>query len=121
MLIFMLPFQATWAAVANYDVQSVHDSSHHFGHHEHQSIDIEDAKIDPDKDSLANDNIADVGTESFKDHVHYGFIHLSCDVGLSQCLPVFALEDHQYTNSNLFNYHSPPINTLDRPNWSIPV
>ena len=46
MLVFLLPLQATWAAVANYDTQGVHDSSNHFGHHEHQSIDIDDVNID---------------------------------------------------------------------------
>ena len=121
MLVFLLPLQATWAAVANYDTQAVHDSSNHFGHHEHQSIDIDDVNIDLAKDSLVNDNTANVGTDNLKSHAHYGFNHLSCDVGLGQCLPVFAPEDNHYTNPYLFNYHSPPSNTLDRPNWSTPV
>ena len=121
MLVFLLPLQATWAAVANYDTQGVHDSSNHFGHHEHQSIDIDDVYIDLAKDSLVNDNTANVGSDNLKNHAHYGFNHLSCDVGFAQCLPVFAPEDNQYTNPYLFNYHSPPIYTLDRPNWSTPV
>ena len=121
MLIFLLPLQTTWAAVANYDLQSVHDSSEHFGHHEHDSIDHDDANIDLAKENITKDSEADAGTDSFKNHVHYGFNHLSCYVGLSQSLPIFAPKDNQYTNHYLFNYHSPPSNTLDRPNWSTPV
>ena len=121
MLVFLLPLQATWAAVANYDTQGVHDSSNHFGHHEHQSVNNYDANIDLVKYNKPQDNTLDIGTDGLKTHVHYGFNHLSCGVGLSHCLSVFAPEDNQYTNPYLFNYHSPPSNTLERPNWSTPV
>lgn len=121
MLIFLLPLQATWAAVANYDTQDVHDSSAHFGHHEHQAIDHNEANIDIIINNTDQDSAPDVSIDGLKNHIHYGFIHLSCGVGLTQCLPVFAPDDNQYTNSYLFNYHSPPDNTLDRPNWTMPV
>ena len=124
----------TWAAVANYDIHSIHDASTHFGHHEHQSSDH--GVIDTDKDSVKKDsfqqdnvkkdnvkkdNVADDSAGKLKNHVHYGFLHLSCGVTLGQYLPDFAPEDNQYTNHYLFNYHSPPSNTLDRPNWFTPV
>ena len=120
-LIFLLPLQATWASVANYDTQGAHDSSTHFGHHEHQPIDKYDADFDLANFDTDQDNTLDIGTDSFKTHAHYGFNHFSCGVGLSQRLPVFAPENNQYTSPYLFNYHSPPSNTLDRPNWITPV
>ncbi len=116
LVMFLLPFQYTWAMVANYDTHSTHDSKAHFGHHEHQSVDNHFENID-----AVGNNQTDTDTDNAKNHVHYGFLHLSCGVVLSQCLPVSLPEDNQYSNQYLFNYHSPPSNAPERPNWLAPV
>jgi hypothetical protein len=111
-MLFLLPLQYTWAMVANYDTHNAQDSQAHFGHHEHQS-----SKNLPYSTDLTDGNEDDINTQTAKVHDHFGFIHLSCLELLGHDLPSFTPETNQYLNLYTFNYHSPPANALERPNW----
>ncbi len=115
-MLFLLPFQYTWAMVVSYDIHGAEDIQAHFGHHEHQATESHTDNID-----LASDNEADVGSQAAQSHIHCGFLHLSCNELLSYDLPNFDPQTNQYSIQYLFNYHSPPANTLERPNWFVAV
>lgn len=116
LMMCLLPYQFAWAMVASYDTHSEQDTQAHFGHHGHQATENHTDSID-----LVGDNEGDANTRAAKNHVHCGFLHLSCSELLSHDLPSFTPESNQYSNQYLFNYPSPLANALERPNWAAPI
>jgi hypothetical protein len=119
-MLFLLPLQYTWAIVTNYDTHNDQDSQAHFGHHEHQDehpASVNHKANHSDIIDVASDNEGDTNTQTAKVHDHFGFLHLSCLELLSHDLPSFIPETNHYLNQYTFNYHSPPANELERPNW----
>jgi hypothetical protein len=116
-MLFLLPFQYTWAMVASYDTHGTQDTDVHFGHHEHQPM-----ANHHDNTDLADDNESNTHTQtSNKSHDHFGFLHMSCGEVLSHDLPIFVPESKQFSTQYLFNSHPPPANALERPNWTVSV
>ena len=134
-MLFLLPFQYTWAMVASYDTHGKHDNQAHFGHHEHPIANHELASSESTSHKLKSivlksieangsvDNVAhphnkqdNSDKQAAQNHVHYGFCHLSCGEVLGYDLPSFDQSRPILASHYLFNYHSPPANTLDRPN-----
>jgi hypothetical protein len=110
LMLFLLPFQYTWAMVTNYDTHDAEGSQAHFGHHGHQT-----SENHHDATDLADDN--ESGTHTSINHDHFGFLHISCGEVLSHDLPIFVPESKQFSIQYFFNPHPPPANALERPNW----
>ncbi len=116
LFMFLLPLQMTWAAVANYETHTTHESDDHFGHHEHQVDTADMASVDTSDDEASDKNL-NVDKANTINHVHYGFTHLSGDIEFSQYLPNFSPQIYRYLSLYLFSYHAPPASALERPNW----
>lgn len=112
-IIFLLPWQYSWAMVASYDVHDAQDTEMHFGHHEHAASENQSDHFD-----LSSDE--DTSQQAANCHVHCGFLHLSF-AALSHNLPSFACESIHYSSQYLVNYDSSPSYQPERPNWALLV
>ena len=116
-MMFLLPYQYSWALVASYDV---HDTSQHsqqrlshFGHHEHQ-LDLGYTKTNADNESQP------AGNQS-NNHEHHGLFHLSCGEILNADFPIFEATSTQFLSQYALVYLDPSVNALERPKWLQPI
>jgi hypothetical protein len=110
LMMCLLPYQFAWAMVASYDTHGAHDTDVHFGHHEHVAL-SNDANQSADTSQSTDSN-------STQNHLHLGFLHLSCGELIDHALPVFEQQTIHFVTPYTFSYYSPPSAQPERPNWA---
>ncbi len=110
LMMCLLPYQFAWAMVASYDTHGVQDTDVHFGHHEHVAL-ADDVNQSPDANQSTDLN-------STQNHLHLGFLHLSCGELIGHTLPVFEQQAIHFVTPYTFSYYSPPNSQPERPNWT---
>ena len=113
MMMCLLPHQFAWAMVASYETHSAHDTDVHFGHHEHHSL-----TTNADQPS---DTTQSTDTNNAQNHLHLGFLHLSCGELITYAQPVFEQQTNHFVTPYKFSYYSPPSAQPERPNWALLV
>ena len=107
-LLVLMPLQLSWAAVAAYCQHEVSSGPKHFGHHEHQHQ-AADGKDSTSKPAQPNFVDADCAV-----------CHAGCATALT-AQAVLPVAPGQVPDTADYQAHlaPPPLERLDRPQWSL--